>query len=140
MTFDDNDVQSTALCATKEARGDGLDACIAVMWVISNRAWDWNESVHQVVYGKNQFTSMSVPNDPEFNWEPESPEDIAIYEACLKAAQSILNRDTDDPTLGSHYYENPKTAQKGGWFDRNIKDDPTNHPQRVIFGKQSFFA
>lgn len=42
----------------------------SVIHVIVNRAVSWSKSIHEVVYGKNQFTSMSVPTDPEFNLEP----------------------------------------------------------------------
>ena len=138
MTFDQNDIQSVALCAAKEARSDGLDACIAVMWVICNRAWTWRQPIHDVVYGKNQFTSMSVPGDPEFNWKPEAPADAAIYNGCLAAASEILNRASLDTTNGSHYYCNPKTATSG-WFARNIAGDPVNHPVKAIIGQQTFY-
>lgn len=139
MLFDQNDVESVALTACKEARGDGIDACRYVMWVISNRAWDWSETVHSVVYAKNQFTSMSVPSDPEFNWHPTASADVAIYNQCLNLAPDILRRTALDPTQGSHYYANMRT-ETSGWFARNIAADPVNHPLRVTEGNQSFFA
>jgi hypothetical protein len=139
MTFDQSDLQSVALCAVKEARSDGLQACVCVMWVIANRAWDWQESVHNVVYGKNQFTSMSLTSDPEFNWEPRTTGDWDIYNACLALAPSILMRTGTDPTQGAHYYGNLKEVTSG-WFERQIVSDPTNHPLRLTEGKQSFFA
>ena len=137
VIFDEDDLHSAALCAWKEARGDGEEACLAVLWVISNRCWDWSKSVHDVVYGKNQFSSMSVVADPEYNLMPGANDVMWTY--CLGAAPSALNRDTDDPTKGSHYYWNPHTATSS-WFSREIAGDATNHPMRGEFGKQQFFA
>lgn len=108
------------------------------MWVISNRAWDWRDPVHSVVYGKNQFTSMSVPSDPEFDWKPTQPNDVAIYEACLGAAPAILARQGPDPTLRSHYYDNPKTATSS-WFAQNVAADSLNHPLKATIGGQNFY-
>lgn len=136
MTFDETDVQNAALCATKEGRGDG--SYLGVLWVIANRCWDWRQTVHEVVYGKNQFTSMSVPSDPEFNWQPTAPADVAIYNECVQAAPAILNRDGVDPTNGSHYYANMKEVTSG-WFVRNIAES-AEHPPQGDIGKQSFFV
>lgn len=139
MLFDDNDVQNVALTACKEARGDGIAACVAVMWVIANRGWDWKEPFHSVVYSKNQFTSMSVPTDPEYNWKPEAPADVDIYNQCLAAAPDILNRNSTDPTAHAHYYANLKYVAPDEWLMKHIVNDPTNHPQTAIFGQQTFF-
>jgi hypothetical protein len=139
MKFDQDELESAVLCSVKEARGDGISACLAVLWVISNRSWTWNETVHQVVYGKNEFSSMSRPSDPQFNWEPKAPEDVAIYQAVKNAAAQILGQSGVDPTGKSHYYANLKTMDQNGWFARNIMADSTQHPLRVTIGKQSFF-
>lgn len=136
MTFDQDDIQSAALCACKEGRGDG--SYLGVLWVIAHRAWDWGETVHNVIYAKNQFSSMSIPSDPEFNWTPTLPADVAIYQHCLEAAPDILNRLADDPTLGSHFYENPKVANSP-WFTQNISADHLNHPLKAVIGKQNFY-
>lgn len=135
MTFDENDVQNAALCATKEGRGDG--SYLGVLWVIANRAEDWNLSLHEVIYAKNQFTSMSVSSDPEFNWTPSAPADIDVYNECLGAAPAAFARSGDDPTGGSHYYANLEEVTSG-WFTRNIVESP-EHPLMATIGKQSFF-
>lgn len=135
MNFDELDVQNAALCATKEGRGDG--SYFGVLWVIANRAWDWKIPVHEVIYAKNQFTSMSVPTDPEFNWTPSAPADDEVYNACVLAAPEVLNRTGDDPTFGSHYYANMEEVTSG-WFVRNISENP-EHPLMATIGKQSFF-
>lgn len=134
--FDGDDFHSAALCAWKEARGDGEEACAAVLWVISNRSWDWHESVHQVIYGKNQFSSMSVPSDPEFNLQPE--ENDPIFQFCMDAAAAILRRLGVDPTGRAHYYANLHTAHSP-WFAQNVVADQMNHPLKATIGKQSFF-
>src|SRR5208282_5429581 len=72
MTYDQDDLDSLALCAWKEARGEGTPGMLAVMHVIYNRALAWygandpeakimgldieTEAVHHAVYAKNQFT------------------------------------------------------------------------------------
>jgi hypothetical protein len=47
----------------------------AVAYVILDRAKAWYshlaDPIYQAVYAKNQFTSMSVPSDPEFNLQPK---------------------------------------------------------------------
>jgi N-acetylmuramoyl-L-alanine amidase len=136
MIFDSNDVESLALCAWKEARGEGTPGMLAVMAVICNRARAWDDTVHQCVYAKNQFTSMSVPSDPEFNLSPG--EDDASYEFCLQMAPRFLAGSQPDPTNGALYYAN-LSAVTSGWFVENIVNDPAQHPQTAVIGRQTFF-
>lgn len=149
LKYDSNDVHSAALCAWKEARGDGTEAMCAVVWVLRNRVGfpGFAMNLHDVIYGKNQFTSMSVPSDPEFNLEPKTDDESWVY--AQGAALKILNVSTlpssenDDPTMsdntnGAHYYANLHTMQKGGWFARNIVLS-RNHPITAQIGKQTFF-
>ena len=135
--MDQNDIQSLALCTWKEARGEGLLGMKAVMHVMMNRvgAEGFSHTIHDVIYGKNQFTSMSVPSDPEFNLEPK--EDDTQYQYCLTLAPDIS---TDvDPTCGAHYYANLDEIQVGGWFQKHILTDAVNHPHLATIGKQDFF-
>jgi N-acetylmuramoyl-L-alanine amidase len=64
--FDQDDLQNAILCVWKEARGDGYEAMDAVAHVIFNRvgAPGFPNSLHDVIYGKNQFSSMSISTDP----------------------------------------------------------------------------
>lgn len=138
MTFDVMDIENLALCAWKEARGEGLDGCRAVMHVIVNRVGfpGFGKTLHDVIYGRNQFTSMSVPSDPEFNLEPKLGD--TIYPACELWAEKVLSGTDPDLTNGAHFYANLKTATSG-WFVNHIVNDKVNHPQTAVIGKHTFF-
>lgn len=144
MNWDQNDHDSMALCVWKEARGDGQIAMEAVAYVILNRAKSWyshtNEAVHAAVYAKNQFTSMSVPSDPEFSLMPH-PNDPQ-YSYCDTLCTSLLaNADSsliNDPTHGALYYANLKDSTSG-WFFNHIVADTVNHPLLATIGHQNFY-
>jgi|SRR5579863_1507704 len=134
MTYDQTDVQNMALCAWKESRGDGIGACYAQMHVVMNRvkAPDFPKTVHDVIYQKNAFTSMSVPTDPEYNLVP--PADDAVWQACLTDAPNVLGGD-DDPTGGAVWYSNEKNVTSG-WYKDNI--ETAAHPITVVIGHHTF--
>jgi N-acetylmuramoyl-L-alanine amidase len=136
VTYDTGDVNSLALCAWKEARGEGVEGMRAVMHAIVNRVTAWGETIHNVIYGKNQFTSMSVPTDPEFNLEPSDAD--MQYTECLEIAPLVLNGSDPDCTNGACYYANLKNVTSG-WFERNIVNNPIKHPQTVVILHQTFF-
>ncbi|MFZ3216332.1 MAG: cell wall hydrolase [Candidatus Acidiferrales bacterium] len=142
LEYDNNDIQSTSLCIWKEARGQGQIGMRAVAHVIKNRvgAPGFAPTVHGVVYGKNQFTSMSVPSDPEFNLIP--PPGDPQYAYALSIVPLVFNGDDPDPTEGAHYYENPKTANSG-WFTRVIAGPDgkgtEGHALSAVIGSQNFF-
>jgi N-acetylmuramoyl-L-alanine amidase len=141
VNFDQDDVRNLALCAWKEARGEGIGGVYAVMHVICNRVNSpgFPKTVHDVIYQKNAFTSMSVPSDPEFNLEP--PDTDPVWRAALADAPSVLGGD-DDPTLGARYYANLKNVTSG-WFTRTISGPDgagtPEHPFTVKIGKHSFY-
>jgi hypothetical protein len=148
--LDTNDKESLKLCAWKEARGDGLGACNLVMHVILNRVGKpgFANTIHDVIYGKNQFTSMSVPSDLEFNLDPNDPHEIfmdPISHEVWNQLQYVVDNieGDDDATKGALYYQNPKTADNG-WFARNIggadgKGLPA-HPLLLTYIHHSFYA
>jgi len=140
VTYDANDVRSMALCIWKEARGEGGLGMQAVGNVIRNRigAPGFPGTLHDVIYEKNQFTSMSVPSDPEFNLQP-SPGD-AQFDYCMNISVGILENSTPetDPTHGALYYCNLVEATSG-WFARNIVNNTAQHPQVAAIGKQLFY-
>lgn len=137
-----NDVDNLALVAWKEARGEiaiaGLNSIRAVMHVINNRVGSpgFAHTLHDVIYGRNQFTSMSVPLDPEFNLQPK--EGDATYMQCIKMARAILEGTDQDNTGGAHYYANLRNV-RSGWFLTHIVSDQVNHPLTVLIGHHSFF-
>lgn len=139
MNETENDIESLKLCAWKEARGEGADGIAAVMWVIKNRvgAPGFASSIHDVIYGKNQFTSMSVPTDPEFNLTPK-PDD-EVFASCDATARAVLEGlNTADPTNGAHYYANLHNVTSG-WFYEHIMMDSYNHPLTAQIGRHTFF-
>jgi len=139
MTYDGDDVRSLALCAWKEARGEGMQGMDAVMAVCINRvgAPGFGKTLHDVIYGKNQFTSMSVPSDPEFNLAPMS--DDPHFVMALRGARELLDGTLPDPTNKAHWYANLKNITSG-WFVRNIVNNPALHPITARIGHHTFFA
>jgi spore germination cell wall hydrolase CwlJ-like protein len=142
MQYDDADMHSLALCMWKEARGEGLTGMRAVAHVIKNRVGTpgFAHTLHDVIYGKNQFTSMSVPSDREFNLIPPAGDAQFAYASAV--CPSILTGDDVDPTFGAHYYENAATATSG-WFARVIAGPDgygtEGHSQTAHIGKQVFY-
>lgn len=130
------DQELLAECLYKEARGEGEAGMLAVGCVIRNRVnsgWgDW----HHVITAKNQFSSMSVPSDPQYGLQPpESPS----WSTAQRLAEIIYNGDSEDVTNGALYYANLKTATSG-WFFNSIVKNPTIHPPTATIGRHSFFA
>jgi N-acetylmuramoyl-L-alanine amidase len=140
MTFDQDDIQLAALCAWKEARGNGLTGMHAVLHCLKNRvgAKGFASTLHDVILGKNQFTSMSVSSDPEFNLQPHDVAPANLWTEAQRLAVLVLTTDDADPTQGAHYYENPKTATSG-WFQRVIVADSVNHPRLVQIEDHTFY-
>ena len=141
MSYDSNDISSAALCTWKEARGEGVDGMRAVLHCIVNRvgAPGFAHTLHDVIYGKNQFTSMSVPSDPEFNLDPTNDDDddpAFIWSEAQRLATEVLNGGDIDITLAAHYYANE--AHVGdGWYRKNVIDNP-EHPVTVVLGNHTF--
>ena|SRR5216684_3384307 len=140
MNWDSNDEHSLALVAWRESRGEGQQGCIATMWVCRNRATAWDKSPHDVIYGKNQFSSMSIPSDREFNLDPEQSigVDRAMWEYCKGAAPAVISGATPDPTNGALWYENPRW-DKSPWFLGHIRGNPQSHPVVARIGQQVFY-
>lgn len=135
--LDRNDLPDVALCAWKEARGQGQEGMAAVVCVLFNRARAWGKSLHDTVYQRNQFTSMSVPSDPEYSLKPRAGD--PQYALCLTLAGEVFDGTQPDITGGALYYWNPRTANSP-WFSQHIAGDPINHPQRATIGDQVFYA
>ena len=138
------DINMLALCLYREARGEGLDGMTAVACVIHNRVTKWKQTWKQVIMGKNQFTSMSVPSDSQFNLVPEISD--KLWKAALNIAEMVYTGEVDDPTKGALYYGNMPViaaidAKVGhaGWFVRNISGKPGEHPETVTLGRHTFF-
>jgi len=133
-----SDVELLALCIWREARGEGQDGMRAVAHVINNRVGKegFGSTFQSVILGKNQFTSMSVPTDPEFNLMPDVGD--PQYSYCLALAPTVLGGTDPDLTTGACYYANIKEATSG-WFFKHIVNDPVNHPLLATIGHQNFY-
>jgi len=102
MIWDDFDVACAALCAWREARGEGRDGIRAVLHVIANRAKAQNKSWAQVVFARLQFSSMTYPEDPQLTNVPATPD--AQFADCYAIAQNIQQGGDFDLTEGATNY------------------------------------
>jgi len=139
MMVDPNDVKNLALCVWRESRNQGEEGMTAVMNVILNRVGHpgFASNLHDVIYGKNQFSSMSIPTDSQFHLMPSSTDPEYVF--CVYLAQQLLNgRDFSyDPTIGAHYYANLATMTSK-WFEVNIVESSA-HPHTIKIGQHDFY-
>jgi len=105
MTATPTDYSDTALCIWKEARGEGVQGMTAVACVIRNRVEKRGTSYSVEVYRAWQFTSMSVPTDPEFHLVPSGFD--PTWDAAQQIADDVINGKTADVTGGAVLYWNP---------------------------------
>jgi N-acetylmuramoyl-L-alanine amidase len=142
-SYDEDDLNNAILCVWKEARGDGHMAMNAVAHVIFNRvgAPGFPNNLHDVIYGKNQFSSMSITTDPEYNLVAPSAGDpqYPSYSDATNIVNAVVAGTDSDPTNGALYYANLKESTSG-WFFNHIVNDSENHPLRATLGHQVFYA
>lgn len=102
-----SDLQLLARCIYAEARGESYVGQVAVGAVILNRVKSpkFPNSIAGVIYQPWAFTCV---NDGQINLSPS--------QTALKAAQDALNG--WDPTYGSLYYYNPRTATSSWIYSR----------------------
>src|ERR1700747_377163 len=111
-----------ALCAWREARGEGSEGVRAVLWVLFNRSKAWGKSLAGVVVQRNQFTSMTIRGDSNTVLWPLDTD--LIFTQVQQMAQAIQDgTDEHDPTSGALYYYNPAIATSD-WFMQNIVGSP----------------
>ena len=125
-----------AVCAWREARGEGLQGMRAVMHVIRNRVQAWKQDWDEVISRRNQFTSMSVKGDGQLTVWPD--DDDALFEQVLDLAVDIYHGMDNDITEGALYYENPQVATSQ-WFIDRIRNNPMEHPTTAIIGRHTFY-
>lgn len=102
-----NDLYLLAKCIHAEARGESYIGQVAVGAVILNRVAspDFPDSIYGVIYQPWAFTAV---HDGQINLEPEA----SAYQAATDALNGW------DPTYGSLYYYNPRTATSSWIFNR----------------------
>lgn len=138
MEFSQQDIEDLALCVWREARGEQQVGCRAVIHVIKNRVGTpgFAHTLHDVIFGRNQFSSMSISSDPEYTLVPKDTD--TIYQECKQLAPLVLSGQDEDITKGAHYYANLKNTTSG-WFFRNIVNDSVGHPVTAVIGHHTFF-
>lgn len=106
-TVKDSDIELLARAIHGEARGEPFIGQVAVGAVIINRVISsyFPDTFKQVIYQKNQFSAVA---DGQINLRPNN----TAYRAAREALRGT------DPTIGSMYYYNPKTAKHQWWFKR----------------------
>ena len=102
-----NDLYLLAKCIHAEARGESYIGKVAVGAVILNRVAspDFPDTIYGVIYQPWAFTAV---HDGQINLEPEA----ASYQAATDALNGW------DPSYGSLYYYNPRTASSSWIFSR----------------------
>ena len=108
-TYSSNDVMVLAKMINGEARGEPYIGKVAVGAVILNRVEDskFPDSVYGVCFQNGAFDALK---DGQYYLEPN--------ESSIKAAKAAING--WDPTFGSLYYWNPKTATSKWIWSRTI--------------------
>lgn len=125
-----------ALCAWREARGEGDEGMRAVLHVINNRSQISGRSWEQEIVAKNQFSSMTIRGDSQTIAYPKI--DDKRFESALRMAFEIYAHcDLDDPTDGATFYYNPVTATSK-WFIDNIVNSPKYKISAIIKNHQFF--
>ena len=99
-------VYLAALCAWREARGEGSEGMRAVLHVIKNRSrspgW-WGANIVDVILKPSQF-SCFLPGDPNAVKFPAS--DDAVFAQALDLAANVIAGQDEDLTGGAdHYHE-----------------------------------
>lgn len=106
--WEEFDKCSAALCAWREARGEGRDGIRAVIHVIANRAKLWNKTWPEVIYQHLAFSSMTYGRDPQLCWVPHPPD--PVFNDCYEIAELIHGGGDFDLTNGATHYFNPQVV------------------------------
>lgn len=103
-------------CVYGEARGESYTGKVAIAAVVLNRvkSSSFPNTISGVIYQAGAFTAVS---DGQIN--------LGTNDECTRAAQDALNG--WDPTYGSIYYYNPKTATNSWIRSRPVVVTIGNH-------------
>ena len=113
-----NSVKLLARLINGEARGEPYLGQVAVGAVVMNRVKDpkFPNTISGVIYQKGQFSCVK-----DGNFDKPIKEGSTVY----KAAEEALNG--SDPSNGSIYFYNPKTAKSDWLFTRPVVKTIGNH-------------
>lgn len=114
--YSESDINLIARVVYGEARGESYTGQVAVAAVILNRvkSSSFPNSVSGVIYQNGAFDAVA---DGQYNLTPNS--------SAVKAVKDAING--WDPTYGSLYYYNPKTATNAWIRSRPIVVTIGNH-------------
>lgn len=103
----EEDIELLARVIYGEARGEPFIGQVAVGAVVINRVLSdyFPDTFREVIYQKRQFSAVA---DGQFYLQPNR----TAYRAAREALKGT------DPTMGSMYYYNPKTANYQWWFEQ----------------------
>lgn len=115
-TSSSSDLYLLAKCVYAEARGEVYTGQVAIAAVILNRvkSASFPNTISGVIYQPYAFTAVA---DGQINLKPNS--------TAYQAARDALNG--WDPTYGSLYYYNPRTATSSWIFSRKVTVVIGNH-------------
>ena len=115
-SYSDADVALLTKLIYGEARGESYTGKVAIAAVVLNRvkSSSFPNTISGVIYQAGAFTAVS---DGQIN--------LGTNDECTRAAQDALNG--WDPTYGSIYYYNPKTATNSWIRSRPIVVTIGNH-------------
>lgn len=92
------DIDLTALCMWREARGEGMRGMDCVAWVVRNRCLRRGTDPATEVMRPWQFSSMTAVGDPQLHLIPMPGDPMHVYAA--KRAEAILRGQGGDSLVG----------------------------------------
>ena len=108
--FGDDEHLAAARTAFGEARGEGLDGQVAVVWVLVNRRdtrGRWGDTIRDVAFQPYQFSCYGSGGHyaavEQFPAASSKGGRRAVVE-CMRAADLVLGGLVEDPTLGATHY------------------------------------
>lgn len=111
LDWDCYEASLLALVVYKEARGEILQAQIAVAYSILNRVahpgW-WGSSLSAVIGKKWQYSSMTAPGDPQLGLFPKRGD--GAFDQCMNVAGMVLNNQVANPVPGADSYYDTSIA------------------------------
>lgn len=138
ITAQDFEKAIVCLCGWREDREELSTGMLAIVSVITNRSkagWFGGNQYSNVV-AKDQFSSMTIPDDPQLNKYPQ--EDDVEFGKVLANIDRVYDGTIQDRTNGALYYANLKYVTSG-WFLDNIVRNVKEHPVCASIGRTTFF-
>lgn len=138
LTAQDFGKAIVCLCCWREMRSELYTGMIAVANVINNRAkkgWYGGDPYTNTIE-KNQFSSMTVPSDPQLDKYPDGND--VEFGKLLDKIDALYDGQLIDRTDGALYYA-VLADSTSSWFLKNIADNPTEHPRTAQIGQTIFF-